>query len=93
MVANTWRQVTRLPVAPQQTLAPTIVVLVFLGGDDKRVLLWNVDQTLSNVGREKPSVMYGEHASNIFCLGFDTQNKYVFSGGNDDLVIQHDLGT
>ncbi|XP_030573232.1 DDB1- and CUL4-associated factor 5 isoform X1 [Drosophila novamexicana] len=63
------------------------------GGDDKRVLLWHVDQTLANVGQDNPSVMYGEHASNIFCLGFDTDNKYLFSGGNDDLVIQHDLGT
>lgn len=63
------------------------------GGDDKRVLLWQVDRTLARVGEEQPSVMYGEHASNIFCLGFDTHNRYVFSGGNDDLVIQHDLGT
>ncbi|XP_060650606.1 DDB1- and CUL4-associated factor 5 [Drosophila nasuta] len=63
------------------------------GGDDKRVLLWHVDQTLASVGQEQPNVMYGEHASNIFCLGFDSHNKYIFSGGNDDLVIQHDLGT
>ncbi|EDV91497.1 GH17476 [Drosophila grimshawi] len=63
------------------------------GGDDKRVLLWHVDQTLSNLRVDKPNVMYGEHASNIFCLGFDTRNTYIFSGGNDDLVIQHDLGT
>ncbi|XP_030369657.1 DDB1- and CUL4-associated factor 5 [Scaptodrosophila lebanonensis] len=61
------------------------------GGDDRRVLLWHVDQALANVG--EPRVMCGEHASNIFCLGFDTHNSYVFSGGNDDLVIQHDLST
>ncbi|ALC46585.1 CG42233 [Drosophila busckii] len=63
------------------------------GGDDKRVLLWHVDQMLANVGEVEPIAMYGEHASNIFCLGFDTTNSYVFSGGNDDLVIQHDLPT
>ncbi|EDW15407.2 uncharacterized protein Dmoj_GI22802 [Drosophila mojavensis] len=63
------------------------------GGDDKRVLLWNVDQALGNVTEDFPAAMYGEHGSNIFCLGFDTLSKYVFSGGNDDLVIQHDLCT
>ncbi|XP_037707324.1 DDB1- and CUL4-associated factor 5 [Drosophila subpulchrella] len=62
------------------------------GGDDKRVLLWNVDrEVVSKLG--KPRSMNEKHASNIFCLGFDTQNTYIFSGGNDDLVIQHDLET
>nr|ACT88140.1 IP05413p [Drosophila melanogaster] len=62
------------------------------GGDDKRVLLWNIDRELvSKLG--KPRSMNEKHASNIFCLGFDTQNSYIFSGGNDDLVIQHDLET
>lgn len=37
--------------------------------------------------------MNEKHASNIFCLGFDIQNSYILSGGNDDLVIQHDLVT
>lgn len=41
----------------------------------------------------KPRSMNEKHASNIFCLGFDTHNSYIFSGGNDDLVIQHDLTT
>ncbi|XP_039492487.1 DDB1- and CUL4-associated factor 5 [Drosophila santomea] len=62
------------------------------GGDDKRVLLWNIDrEVVSKLG--KPRSMNEKHASNIFCLGFDTQNSYIFSGGNDDLVIQHDLET
>ncbi|XP_001358955.5 DDB1- and CUL4-associated factor 5 [Drosophila pseudoobscura] len=62
------------------------------GGDDKRVLLWNIDQeVMSEMGR--PQVMNETHTSNIFCLGFDTLNAHVFSGGNDDLVIQHDLAT
>ncbi|XP_043656255.1 DDB1- and CUL4-associated factor 5 [Drosophila teissieri] len=62
------------------------------GGDDKRVLLWNIDrEVVSKFG--KPRSMNEKHASNIFCLGFDTQNSYIFSGGNDDLVIQHDLET
>ncbi|XP_050744494.1 DDB1- and CUL4-associated factor 5 isoform X2 [Drosophila biarmipes] len=62
------------------------------GGDDKRVLLWNIDrEVVSKLG--KPRSMNEKHASNIFCLGFDTQNTHIFSGGNDDLVIQHDLET
>ncbi|XP_022210978.2 DDB1- and CUL4-associated factor 5 isoform X2 [Drosophila obscura] len=62
------------------------------GGDDKRVLLWNIDQeVVTELGR--PQVMNETHTSNIFCLGFDTFNAHVFSGGNDDLVIQHDLAT
>ncbi|XP_041674142.1 DDB1- and CUL4-associated factor 5 [Drosophila eugracilis] len=62
------------------------------GGDDKRVLLWNIDrEVVSQLGKPRP--MNEKHASNIFCLGFNTQNSYIFSGGNDDLVIQHDLET
>lgn len=89
---NTWLRVStylllcRLGSANQNSCSPA-------GGDDKRVLLWNVDQALGNVTEDFPAAMYGEHASNIFCLGFDTLSKYVFSGGNDDLVIQHDLCT
>ncbi|KAH8267336.1 hypothetical protein KR018_011365 [Drosophila ironensis] len=60
------------------------------GGDDKRVLLWNIDrEVVSELGN--PRSMNEKHASNIFCLGFDAHNSYVVSGGNDDLVIQHDL--
>lgn len=90
MVASTWHRVSRYLLL---LLRAANLVCRLPGGDDKRVLLWHVDQTLANVGQDNPSVMYGEHASNIFCLGFDTDNKYLFSGGNDDLVIQHDLGT
>ncbi|XP_070073586.1 DDB1- and CUL4-associated factor 5 [Drosophila takahashii] len=66
--------------------------LLASGGDDKRVLLWNIDrEVVSKLG--KPRSMNEKHASNIFCLGFDTQSTHIFSGGNDDLVIQHDLET
>lgn len=61
------------------------------GGDDRRVMLWNVEKALSNIGR--PAVMKGEHNSNIFCMAFDMDNKTVFSGGNDEQVIVHDLAT
>ncbi|KAL3874283.1 hypothetical protein ACJMK2_037322 [Sinanodonta woodiana] len=61
------------------------------GGDDRRVLLWNVEKAISNIG--KPAVLKGEHNSNIFCLAFDNQNKTIFSGGNDKQVISHDIET
>ncbi|KAI9584719.1 hypothetical protein GQX74_006614 [Glossina fuscipes] len=61
------------------------------GGDDKRVLIWNIERSLAGIGR--PRALDTEHASNIFCLGFDSQNHKLISGGNDDLVISHDFET
>ncbi|XP_071079698.1 DDB1- and CUL4-associated factor 5-like isoform X1 [Haliotis cracherodii] len=61
------------------------------GGDDRRVLLWNVQRALWDIG--EPASMKGEHISNIFCLAFDQDNKKVFSGGNDEQVIVHDIVT
>lgn len=65
--------------------------LVFAGGDDRRVLLWKVEQAILGVG--KPTVMKGQHVSNIFCLGYDSSKTKIFSAGNDDQVIVHDLRT
>ncbi|KAL5009193.1 hypothetical protein ScPMuIL_014774 [Solemya velum] len=61
------------------------------GGDDRRVMLWNVIGALS--GRCDPVTMKGEHNSNIFCLAYDTHNNKIFSGGNDEQVIVHDIKT
>ncbi|XP_052105470.1 DDB1- and CUL4-associated factor 5-like [Mytilus californianus] len=59
------------------------------GGDDRRVLLWNVEKALSDIG--SPKIMKGEHNSNIFCIAFDRDNKKIFSGGNDEQVLVHDI--
>ncbi|XP_019953498.2 DDB1- and CUL4-associated factor 5 [Paralichthys olivaceus] len=59
------------------------------GGDDRRVLLWHMEQALH--ARAKPVKLKGEHLSNIFCLAFDSSNHKVFSGGNDEQVILHDV--
>ncbi|KAL6105223.1 dcaf5 [Pungitius sinensis] len=59
------------------------------GGDDRRVLLWNMEQAIH--ARSKPLKLKGEHLSNIFCLAFDSTNRKVFSGGNDEQVILHDV--
>lgn len=55
-------------------------ICLLLGGDDRRVLIWNVEKALSDIS--KPWTLKGEHTSNIFCLGFDSENTKVFSGGN-----------
>lgn len=65
--------------------------LLFAGGDDKRVLVWDVEKSLA--GLSQPRVLSFEHASNIFCLGFDSVNRKLISGGNDDLVVCHDFET
>ncbi|CAK6974125.1 DDB1- and CUL4-associated factor 5 [Scomber scombrus] len=59
------------------------------GGDDRRVLLWHMEQAIH--ARSKPVKLKGEHLSNIFCLAFDSTNTKVFSGGNDEQVILHDV--
>uniref|UniRef100_A0A3B5K791 Ddb1 and cul4 associated factor 5 n=1 Tax=Takifugu rubripes TaxID=31033 RepID=A0A3B5K791_TAKRU len=59
------------------------------GGDDRRVLLWQMEKAIH--GRSKPVKLKGEHRSNIFCLAFDSSNTKVFSGGNDEQVILHDV--
>lgn len=61
------------------------------GGDDRRVLVWPVEKMLSDVGT--PVVMSGEHNSNIFCIAFDSDNTTLFSAGNDEQVVVHDLNT
>jgi WD repeat-containing protein 22 len=64
-------------------------MLIFSGGDDRRVLLWNLEKAI--LEKQEPRVMEKHHLSNIFCLSFDSQNTKIFSGGNDDMVIMHDL--
>ncbi|XP_044291987.1 DDB1- and CUL4-associated factor 5 isoform X2 [Varanus komodoensis] len=59
------------------------------GGDDRRVLLWHMEQAIHS--RVKPIQLKGEHHSNIFCLAFNSGNTRVFSGGNDEQVLLHDV--
>ncbi|KXJ17739.1 DDB1- and CUL4-associated factor 5 [Exaiptasia diaphana] len=64
---------------------------VVSGGDDRRVLLWNIDKTLYR--KAEPVVMKGHHRSNIFCTVFDAGNRHLFSAGNDDRAMRHDILT
>lgn len=65
--------------------------LLVSGGDDRRVLLWSLAEAIH--GKGAPVAMNSNHISNIFCLAFDSTNAKIFSGGNDDQVIVHDLKT
>lgn len=65
--------------------------MVLKGGDDKRVLVWDVEKSLA--GTSTPRALATEQASNIFCLGFDSKNRKLISGGNDTLAISHDFET
>ncbi|XP_072390311.1 DDB1- and CUL4-associated factor 5 [Diabrotica undecimpunctata] len=59
------------------------------GGDDKRVLLWYIPEAIYDRG--SPVTMCTPHRSNIFCLTFDSCNEKIFSGGNDDQVLIHQI--
>ncbi|KAF7266740.1 hypothetical protein GWI33_019961 [Rhynchophorus ferrugineus] len=63
--------------------------LLVSGGDDRRVLLWSLPKAI--YGEGAPLSMKKTHNSNIFCVAFDSNNKKIFSGGNDDQVIIHDI--
>ncbi|KAJ0173551.1 hypothetical protein K1T71_010700 [Dendrolimus kikuchii] len=63
--------------------------LLVSGGDDRRVMLWKFGQAILDHG--KPEPMKAMHQSNIFCLGITSDNQKLYSGGNDDIVIVHDL--
>lgn len=55
------------------------------------MLLWNLEKSI--LEEEKPAVMLKQHLSNIFTLSFDSKSTRIFSGGNDDIVIVHDILT
>ena len=69
------------PVSPREVPIMYLFYL-YLGGDDRRVLLWNVEEGISSCA--KPVSMKGEHHSNIFCLAFDNSNAKIFSGGTQN---------
>lgn len=66
-------------------------IILVTGGDDRRVLLWNLEEGLHNA--TQPMAMRAQHISNIFCLSYDSKNTKIFSAGNDDQVIVHDTKT
>lgn len=65
--------------------------LLISAGDDRRVLLWNLEKALAGIGQ--PRAVEKEHKSNIFCLEFYHDKTKLFSVGNDDAVIVRDVTT
>lgn len=63
----------------------------FTGGDDRRVLLWNIEKSLND--QQQPRSMTKQHSSNIFCLCFNSHQSRIFSGSNDDMVYVHDVNS
>ncbi len=37
--------------------------------------------------------MRTQHNSNIFCISFDAAQRRLYSGGNDEMVIIHNIET
>lgn len=62
-----------------------------VGGDDRRILLWRMSDAMAGTGR--PATMEKQHQSNIFSLAITRDNAKILSGGNDDVVMVHDLRT
>ena len=54
------------------------------------MLLWSINEALSDRTTCAPVVMEAEHGSNVFCLSVSCDNSRVFSGGNDFQTIVHD---
>ena len=62
------------------------------GGDDRRILIWDVSKALDQRPKAR-KIMKATHESNIFCIDFDCGNRKLFSGGNDEKLLIHDLKT
>lgn len=54
---------------------------LFLGGDDKRVLVWKASELFTKLDKPKLEVMKGRHESNIFCLAFTSDTEQLLSSG------------
>jgi WD domain, G-beta repeat len=70
---------------------------LFSGGDDKRVLLWNVLEVgaLSsainsrNPQKDQAIAVYEGHQNNIFGIAVDHNNQFMYSCGLDGFLLRH----
>ncbi|CAF0993025.1 unnamed protein product, partial [Didymodactylos carnosus] len=60
-------------------------------GDDKRVLIWKMEETLFNT-ESCPTQLGATHLSNIFAVKWDNENRRIISAGNDEQILVHDVG-
>lgn len=56
------------------------LVFLYTGGDDKRVLLWDVGRATQQPNY-RPIQMKATHLSNIFCFAFDLNDDNLISSG------------
>ncbi|KAJ3045982.1 hypothetical protein HK097_001076 [Rhizophlyctis rosea] len=62
--------------------------LLASAGDDQHVLLW----PLSNLPHPiSPTSKYRGHCSNIFSVAFDCTDRFLYSCGNDGMLLQYDV--
>ncbi|KAJ7069459.1 WD40 repeat-like protein [Mycena amicta] len=59
------------------------------GGDDLDIHLWDLHE--DNV--RTPRHTLGGHRKNIFVLKFSANDRYLYSGGVDQMVLQYDVST
>ena len=60
------------------------------GGQDRRVLLWKIDDVFGSRKKPEPIVMNLEHENSLFCLALSPDNDRIFSGGKERNVYIHD---
>ncbi|VDN86121.1 unnamed protein product [Brugia pahangi] len=64
-----------------------------VGGDDRRVLMWKLND-VQVMEKPKPvAVMRQMHYSNIFSVGFSNKCDKLYSAGNDSFLYVHDIAT
>ncbi|KAK6019503.1 WD domain, G-beta repeat protein [Ostertagia ostertagi] len=61
--------------------------------DDMRVFVWHVSDLMLEEAPKPAVVMERGHNSNIFCYQFSLDGGELFSGGNDGVVLRHDVTT
>lgn len=63
------------------------MIISFPGGDDKRVLIWNMSEVLFNETNRLPTVVNATHLSNIFSIKFDNHNRRIISAGESSIGL------
>ncbi|VDM06811.1 unnamed protein product [Wuchereria bancrofti] len=63
------------------------------GGDDRRVLMWKLNDVQVMENPKPVAVMRQMHYSNIFSVGFSNKCERLYSAGNDSFLYVHDIAT
>jgi len=66
-------------------------LLLASGGDDKRVLIWNMSQVLFHQTNRTPTVLNATHLSNIFSIKFDNHNRRIISAGKTKKQLHENI--